>query len=366
MAFEENPTQGLKAAWSQLWNSQVSLARFLGADPNELFLRANVTAAFNTFLLGVSLPQGSEILVGEHEYGSILNICRLKSERENLSLRILPMPSSITAFRKLTRASLTESITSQVSARTGLLLLSHVVGGTGLVLPIQEIALALENRLDNRQVVFAVDASYAVGALAIDMSSLGAIDFYGSSLYKYLRGPKGTAFARIHPRVRDRFSLQEAGWNTFDSQSSPCQFGGGDEFATSMMLKGCHDFAPFFAIKDLVAWWENGGPVTIRNQIRDLNRHAVSVIERDLGWPALRSQDDTLNGPMTAFLVPEKLASLDLVGDLWRLHGIQVHEMKIASSKYIVVSPHCDNSEAEIDCLTKTLLLIQARESAGP
>ena len=70
--FDENPTVGFAEAWGRLWEVQKKLAGFLSADPGDLFLRANVTAVLNTFLLGMPLPPDAEILVGEFEYGAIV------------------------------------------------------------------------------------------------------------------------------------------------------------------------------------------------------------------------------------------------------------------------------------------------------
>ena len=39
-----------------------------------------MTSVLNIFLLGVPLAPGSEILVGEMEYGAIVNVCRMRAE----------------------------------------------------------------------------------------------------------------------------------------------------------------------------------------------------------------------------------------------------------------------------------------------
>ena len=72
--YERNPTGGLVSMWDRLWSVQQQVAAFLGARPEDLFLRTNVTSAMNAFILGIPLPAGpGEILISDAEYQAIVN-----------------------------------------------------------------------------------------------------------------------------------------------------------------------------------------------------------------------------------------------------------------------------------------------------
>src|SRR5690348_16175777 len=75
-AYERNPTDHLIHSWENLWKTQSELAEFLGARPQDLFLRPNVTLAMNSFVLGARLPHDGEILVSDTEYQAVVNVCR--------------------------------------------------------------------------------------------------------------------------------------------------------------------------------------------------------------------------------------------------------------------------------------------------
>jgi isopenicillin-N epimerase len=74
--FELNPSAGLFSAWEKCWKAQQDLARFVKADPADLYLRTNVTYVMNDFIMALNLPKGSEILISDVEYGAIINMCR--------------------------------------------------------------------------------------------------------------------------------------------------------------------------------------------------------------------------------------------------------------------------------------------------
>jgi isopenicillin-N epimerase len=344
--YERNPTQGLAAAWGHLWEVQSGLARFLGAEPRDLFLRTNVTAVLNQFLLGIRLPPDAEILAGELEYGAIVNICRLRAQREGIGLRLLRMPGTLPALHKLTASALVDAVVSQFSARTRLVLLSHVLGGIGLRLPIAEIAR--ETR--RRGIFLVVDGAYAPGALPIDLSALTDVDFYGCSLYKWMLGPKGTAFGWVAPRHQELLAPSHAGWTTFGSFGPFSAFGGGSRFQETFLMSGCHDFAPFRAIADMLAFWEDLGPEAIRGRMEGLQAWLETEVSDRLGWRRLAPEEPSLRGPILAFRLPD---SWKRVGShvQSRLHEecrVQIGTVELRGQWLAVFSPHVHNTEAEI------------------
>src|SRR5687767_4317170 len=77
--YEKNPTHSLFKAWGELWEVQKELARYFNADPKDIFLRPNITAVLNAFVLGLPLEKKSEILISDLEYGAITNLCRFRA-----------------------------------------------------------------------------------------------------------------------------------------------------------------------------------------------------------------------------------------------------------------------------------------------
>lgn len=344
--FEINPTQSLAQSWGKLWEVQQELARFLDADPQDLFLRENVTSVLNTVLLNVPLPKESEILVGELEYGAVYNICRMRAERDGLNLRVLKLPQSFLAIRNLSMDDLLEHIISQFSPQTKLVVLSHVIAGTGMVLPIQQIA----KHTIKSGVIFAVDGAYAPGALPISFSELGDVDFYGCSLYKWMLGPKGTGFGWVAKRWQDLLEPQSAGWTTFSNHGPFLAFGGGSRFQEKFLLQGCRDFSPFFALKETLSFWHGLGAENVRRQLLKLQQHLSREVSEKLGWPQLASLDERLNGPLLAFQLPANWQKRgpDICSIVFEACHIQINTVCLRGAWHGVFSPHIYNSCDEI------------------
>ncbi|MFI5347440.1 MAG: aminotransferase class V-fold PLP-dependent enzyme [Elusimicrobiota bacterium] len=327
LEYEENPTAHLMRAWDRLWTAQKRLGTFLNADPKCLFLRQNVTEAMNAFILGVPLPMGSEILLSDMEYQAVENICRYRAERDGLTIRKFPLPFTA----------------DQLRPETGLLVLSHVLTGTGAILPIAEIAA--QTRAQG--VLLAVDGAHAAGALDLDFRTLANVDFYGSNLHKWMMGPKGTGFGWVSPRHHETLRPLEAGWATFESPNDYAAFGDGARFPAKMLMQGCRNFAPFFAIDDTLAFWEKTGAGKIRARIRELQRH----LEAELKWPLLSpALDGGARGPLTTYELPAHLEKegYALMSRILEQHDLQVGLPRVLGRSRLRLSPHIYNTEDEI------------------
>jgi isopenicillin-N epimerase len=352
--YERNPTQGMARAWGELWESQKGLSSFLRADPKDLFLRTNVTSVLNSFLLGIPLARGSEILVGELEYGAVVNICVLRAQREDLSLRVLTLPTNPLSYRRITASQLVDRVVSQLGPKTKLLLLSHVVAGTGLVLPLLEIARAARDR----GIFLVIDGAYAPGAFDVDFSRFDLFDFYGCSLYKWMLGPKGTAFGWVNPRWQKLLEPVGAGWSTFETFGPFSDFGDQSRFQETFLMTGCRDFAPFQAIQELMALWIKIGPNQIFSRRRFLQQHLDREVRTLLGWMPLESEDPALKGPLSTYRLPEKFqtAGSHAVKKLLNEVRVQVGSVCLRGVWHLVFSPHIHNDEAEI---SRAVALIQ-------
>ena len=339
--YERNPTERLMVAYPRLWQSQTRLARFLGADPRDLFLRTNVTHAMNDFIMGVELPSGSEILASDLEYGAVANTCRLRAERDGLKYREFHTPLTGDA------ATLKDAVLAAIQPATKLLVLSHVATGTGHVFPIAEIAR--ETR--RRGVLLAVDGAHAVGALNVDFAELSAVDFYGGNLHKWMMGPKGTAFGWVARERQPLLTPLMGGWPTFDTPDYYGEFGGGSRFAERHALLGCHDYAPFFALTDMLDLWDRKGADHVRARIFELQNFAEDQMAR-LGWTKLSPTRGPLRGPLLAYRLPEafqKRTGHAILTDLWNKKCLQLNVPLVQKSTWAArLSPHIYNTEDEI------------------
>ncbi|MEU0479515.1 aminotransferase class V-fold PLP-dependent enzyme [Streptosporangium sp. NPDC006013] len=155
------------------------LAGLVGADADEIALTSGTTDGIEQVLASMPWSPGDRVLTTSLEHPDVLDAVRATARRHDLSLVLAGESGQAPE----------EVGSSVIAAAEGarLIVVSHVTYGTGAVLPIERIVAAV--RRHGSRVL--VDGAQAVGALDVDVHSLGA-DFYAFPGQKWLLGPEGT------------------------------------------------------------------------------------------------------------------------------------------------------------------------------
>jgi isopenicillin-N epimerase len=349
--FELNPTASLFAAWGELWRVQQALAAHFHADGAEIFLRPNVTAALNDFILGIPLPAGSEILQPDLEYPAISNICRFRAERDGLTFRTFHLG----AMPPSPEAALA-AIVAALRPETSLLLISHIVTANGLKVPMRE--LARETR--KRGVILVMDGAHTAGAEPLDFRELDDVDFFGTNLHKWFLGPKGASFGWVPRRHHERLQPIQAGWMTYERPEAFAEFGGGSRFAEKMLASGCQNFSSYFAIPATLALWRTLGEAQVFARLRELQAHLLQAMRQEgPAWACVSPADPALRGPLLSYELPHRLAQegLAFMHRLRQDHGLQTSVTRLQGRPVLRLSPHLYNTEAE---LVRTAQILKA------
>ena len=159
--------------------------------------------------MGTPLSPGSEILVTDTEYRAIVNVAKYRAEKDGLKLRALHLPGTAQEMKDLTEDSLVEMIVRELRPETRMLIVSHVMTGSGLALPLAKIAR--ETRA--RSICLVVDGAHGTGALPLNMSELGDLDYYAgmSDAYRLMCIQRGEEAARAAlPKIREAMRASAA------------------------------------------------------------------------------------------------------------------------------------------------------------
>jgi isopenicillin-N epimerase len=166
-------------------------AAYLGGSADDVALTDSTTMGLGLVYNGVRLRPGQEILATEDDYYVTHESIRLASERSGAPTRRLALPDPRTA----TSAELVARIAGAVGPRTRVLALTWVHSGTGLKLPLAQLAAAVraaERRLGlDEPVLICVDAVHGFGVEDAAAATLG-VDFFVAGCHKWLFGPRGT------------------------------------------------------------------------------------------------------------------------------------------------------------------------------
>jgi L-cysteine/cystine lyase len=147
------------------------LAAAIGAPAERLALTRATTDGCNIVLSGLDLGPGDEVVTTDSEHPGLL----APLGASGAHVRVAEVTTRPTA-------EALETLLAEVTGRTKLFALSHVLWTTGQVMPVHELKAATG-------LPVLVDGAQSVGAIPVDV---GELDFYTVSCQKWLCGPEPT------------------------------------------------------------------------------------------------------------------------------------------------------------------------------
>lgn len=161
-----------------------ALARFTGADKDEIAFTHNVTEGNNIIAQGLPFKKGDEVILTSHEHvGGALPWLN-RARHDGIILKVVNLGN--------TAAETLENIEKLITKKTKAIAVPHIPCTTGQVLPVKQISA-----LANSKGIFSFfDGAHGAGMLNLDLHDLGC-DFYSSCCHKWMLGPKGTGFLYI-------------------------------------------------------------------------------------------------------------------------------------------------------------------------
>lgn len=169
-----------------------SIARMIGAEPNEIARTEHATAAWNAAFWSVPMSPGQRIVVHDHEYGANIVAFLAAAERRGVVIDRVPCDR----FGQVDVDAVADRLDRHDVA---LVSLTHVPTNGGLVNP----AAAVGALTSATGVPFLLDACQSVGQRCIDVDEIGC-DLLSATGRKYLRGPRGTGFLYVRSSLVDR------------------------------------------------------------------------------------------------------------------------------------------------------------------
>ena len=299
----------------RLDEARAALARFLGADPDDLAFVPNATTGVNTVLRSLRFEPGDEILATDMEYNACRNAADFIVGRARVVAARIPFPA-------VSPKAAAQAVLACVTDRTRLALLSHIASPTGIILPIDPLV----RELQGRGIDVLVDGAHAPGQVPLDIARLDAA-YYTGNCHKWLCAPKGAAF--LHVR-RDR---QELIRPLVISHGANSRRTDRSRFRLESDWTGTADPTPYLcvpvAIRFMAGAVPGGWPEVMRRN-HALAVEACRILAEGLGAP--EPCPESMLGSMAALPLPRALAGppapakgLDPLQErLFLEHGIEV------------------------------------------
>ncbi len=172
------------------------LAQEFGCDLEEMAITRNATEGLTALIFGIDLKAGDEVIISNQNYPRMVSAWRQRARRDGIVLKEISFPVPTTS-----PAAITEKFAAAITPRTKIIEITHITNLTGQILPVHDIVtMARAKGIE----VF-VDGAHAFAQFPFTRDQLD-VDYYGTSLHKWLLAPIGTGFLYI------RKSKQKSIW----------------------------------------------------------------------------------------------------------------------------------------------------------
>jgi isopenicillin-N epimerase len=348
--MEAEPVQFLWRRYEErLEPSRATVARFVGAQPQDLVFVTNATSGVNAVVRSLNLRQGEELLTTSHDYNACHNVLLESALGAGARLVVATIPFPLPSEEEAVAAVL-----EAVTPRTRLAMIDHVTSPTALVLP----AARLVRELAARGVDTLVDGAHAPGMLPLDLDGLGAA-YYTGNLHKWPCAPKGTAFLWV--RRDKQAAVQPAIISHGNNTSRPAYSAFQDRFDWA----GTFDPSGWFCAGAAIDWLGEllaGGWPEVYRRNHELATQARRLLCDRLGV-APPCPNDML-GAMATVPLPERFQDLPKTGKidaeqsrLYDEFGVEVPFMRFGqpARRYLRVSSQLYNTLAEYEYLAEAI-----------
>ncbi|CAN5524042.1 aminotransferase class V-fold PLP-dependent enzyme [soil metagenome] len=178
------------------------LAKDFGCDPEEMAITRNASEANETMIFGIDLKAGDEAIMTTQNYPRMQNAWRQRERRDGIVLKRLKIETPVKST-----ASYVDQIAAAITPRTKVIEVMHISFQTGYIAPVREIVdLAKPKGIQ----VF-VDGAHAFAHFPFTRDDLG-VDYYGTSLHKWMHAPIGTGFLYVRKdKIKSLWPLMAGG-----------------------------------------------------------------------------------------------------------------------------------------------------------
>jgi selenocysteine lyase/cysteine desulfurase len=335
--FQELWNEYGAAAWYKLWLGEIAevrekFARLIGAQPHEVAIAPNVSAALSEIATGLDMGERNRVVMADLDFPTLAYQWMAK-QRLGIEITFVESPDQMTVP--------TDQLLAAIDERTGLVATSRVFYLSGYI---QDIA-AVTRHAHQQGALVLVDDYQGTGQIPLDVKKLD-VDFLVTGTLKWLMGGPGLAFIYVREDLIPRLRPSVTGWwgsrDMFEFRTGVFEY----RDDAQRLEAGTPAVAPIFAANAALDIVLEIGVERIRERTRWLADDLVRRIQ-ERGWTLLSPTD----GAVRSSIVMLGMARPDELVDGLKQRGIIVD----SRPGRLRISPHFYNTVEENELIMTAL-----------
>ncbi|MEZ5013106.1 MAG: aminotransferase class V-fold PLP-dependent enzyme [Chitinophagales bacterium] len=312
---------------------RAKIAELAGADADEIAINRNTTEGLETVIFGLDLKKGDEVLLTKQDYPNMINAWKQREKRDGIILKWidLELPTEDEEY-------LINKYTEQISAKTKIVQVNHVINWTGHINPVRKIADAVHAKGPD----VLIDGAHSFGHFVFDVPALGG-DYYATSLHKWLSAPFGSGMLWIKKeKIKNVWPL----------------FAAPEDRDVNDIRKfehlGTRSFPIEYAIANAIDFHMMIGPEIKEARLRYLKDHWVEQVKNETGFHLNTSLDPRFSCAIANFSIEGK--ELDTItSTLFNTYNFHTVGINWENIHGVRVAPHVYTSIQELDAFAQAI-----------
>ncbi len=188
-AYKDDNAERFISGYQHLLFIRNKVAKLLNCDAKQIALTDNTTNSMSYIAQGLDLKPGDEIITSNQEHGGGISSWKVREKRDGAVVKIIELPKPIHS-----KEEVIDLVVKSFTAKTKVLMLSHIISGSGAILPAKEICTEAK-----KHGIFTVlDGAQTTGHINIDLKDIDC-DAYVGCFHKWMGAPAGTGYMYVKP-----------------------------------------------------------------------------------------------------------------------------------------------------------------------
>ncbi|MFM9944977.1 MAG: aminotransferase class V-fold PLP-dependent enzyme [Bacteroidia bacterium] len=314
-----------------------ALAKFVGANNDEISFTHNVTEGNNLVAQGLPLKKGDEVIMTTHEHvGGALPWLN-RARHDGIIIKVINLGN--------TAAETLSNLETAITKKTKAFALPHIPCTIGQVLPAKQIAALAKSK----GIFSFFDGAHGPGMLNLDLHDMDC-DFYSSCCHKWMLGPKGTGFLYVKKEKLEVLkpimvgAYSDSGW---DMLSNPPSITGYSPTAHRFCY-GTQSAELYEGVIASIKFHETIGKQVIEDRVKNLAGYLRSGL-KELGsnLELVTPEEPQSRGAVTAFRL--KNMTMQKFQEQAIKENFTIRTVPENNVNVIRISTHLYNQKEEID-----------------